>query len=307
MLALSRTRTSIRRLRLEYAILLERLEDRVYYQTADDVDLIPRQDLPVLLDETLNLRSTKLGNLRYAGDKNDKSSRSTARRAVKDPAMPKRPGSAYFFYCEQEREHLRVEFEAAHPGAPTTEFTKHLVEKWKHLPADQKAPFLKSHEEDKHRYATEMEAYNEKKAEEAGEANDGEAGEGAEGGEEENDDHVDTEMSSRQPTEALEESASVPEPVVKIEAVDKAETAETTKKDETEGMTEKPANDTEAKAPVPAEPKSVAPPSDSLPGDDSGQPPAKRAKVEATRTVSLGANGHPKFTIKIRSPTAPHP
>lgn len=295
----------------------------MYFQTADSTDLVHRQDSPVLLDESLNLRSTKLGNLRYAGEKGDKGPRSATKRALKDPAMPKRPGSAYFFFCEQEREHLRVEFEAAHPGAPTTEFTKHLVEKWKHLPADQKAPFLKNHEDDKRRYAAEMEVYNEKKAEETGEvneANDGneEVREDANGaGEDENDDTVDAQTSSRQPMEALEESSAsaAVAPEVKKEPAELAEPSES--KEETAssenlepkkgGMSEPPINSTGNTSSRTSEGKSSESTTEVLPADKTEEPPAKRAKVEATRTISLGANGQHKFTIKIKSPTMPHP
>lgn len=304
-LALSRTRTSIRRLRLEYAILLERLEGRVYnYQGSDEKDFIVGPSSPVLLDETLNLRLAKLGNLKSdkqgseKGEKPEKSSRAATRKAVKDPNLPKRPASAYVLFCELERDKLRVEFEALNPGKPATEFTKHLIELWKNLDPEQKAPFNKAHEDEKERYTREMQAYNRRKVSEANETTKSDALQNpepaenpdadTEGVNEGSNDHVD------------KEGESMPSVDEKNEAVEVARTkdAEVHAKKETEG------EETTALAPIKEEASSPVAPSSPV---EAEQPPAKKPKYEATRTVPAGSNGHPRITIKFRSPTAPQP
>lgn len=305
-LALSRTRTSIRRLRLEYAILLERLEGRVYnYQGSDAADLVVAPGSPALLDETLNLRLAKLGNTKAdksgaeKGDRSEKA-RAATRKAVKDPNLPKRPASAYVLFCELERDKLRAEFEALNPGKPATEFTKHLVELWKNLDPEQKAPFNKAHEDEKERYAREMLAYTERKASEATEtprsdtvdasepAESAEAEGATEGADNEAaNEHMDVEGESRPSVEVKDEPA---------EASGSGAASEGQKEDEAEQAT--------TLAPIKEEASASVAPSSPV---EAEQPPAKKPKYEATRTVASGSNGQPKITIKFRSPSAPQP
>lgn len=317
-LALSRTRTSIRRLRLEYSILLERLEDRVYnFLSSEATDLILRPGSPALLDETLNLRSAKLGNSKGSSEKADKSGRAASRRAVKDPNMPKRPASAYFFFCEQEREKLREEFEAQNPGKPATEFTKQLVESWKSLAPDLKAPFMKSHEEDKQRYAKEMLVYNERKTSEKATV----ASEGVDGSEA----HAISEPAEHDHAEGTQENGNVEgtqenghgegnqendgdvkmdgESYISTTDVGVGDSKPLTANEEpiASSSSSQLASTVEPGEPVKVENTEALLELSKSAKEDSEQRPMKKIKLEATK----GPNGQPKITIKIRSPTAP--
>lgn len=152
-LALSRTRTAIRRLRLEYSILLERLEERVYNYAETDEQIV-RVGAPALVDETLVLRSSKLGNTRSDGEVVK-----PMKRAVKDPKLPKKPTTAYTFYCESERDRLRQVFDSQSPKRPASDFNKFLLETWRSIKPDEKAPYVAQQDIDKERYSQELQVY----------------------------------------------------------------------------------------------------------------------------------------------------
>lgn len=325
-LALSRTRTSIRRFRLEYAVLLERLEDTVFRHTADGRDVIARPGLPVLLDETLNLRSSKLGNQR-ATDKPDKSN---TKRAVKDGCMPKMPTSAYAFFCDERREELRATFEAQNPGLLPLDFTRHLVETWKGLDAEHKAPYVLRHEKDKERYVVEMRAYSGGKSdgdgaggglgEDVGEGSGDGVGDVAEGtgdeegvsreresgerGEAENgateaqggagDDKDDAKLDGCQRGSSAAENA-----VWTATPADTAAPHLSLNNSESGCKQEKSSGSGVAKSEDPGASGSA----DARMPEADCEPPAKKVKLK--RTVTASSNGRPRFTIKLRSPSAP--
>lgn len=67
-------------------------------------------------------------------------------RRLKDPAMPKRALSAFFFFCDQERPRIR----AAHPEWRVSEIAKELGRLWDEC--TDKAPFERQAQSDKLRY-----------------------------------------------------------------------------------------------------------------------------------------------------------
>jgi structure-specific recognition protein 1 len=81
-------------------------------------------------------------------------------RKKKDKDAPKKGLSAFMFFSNDKREQIKTE----NPGIAFGEVGKKLGELWKTLTDDDKAPYNAKAEEDKGRYAIELEAYNKKKA-----------------------------------------------------------------------------------------------------------------------------------------------
>lgn len=67
-------------------------------------------------------------------------------RRLKDPAMPKRALSAFFFFCDQQRPQIR----SAHPEWRVSEIAKELGRLWDEC--TDKAPFERQAQSDKLRY-----------------------------------------------------------------------------------------------------------------------------------------------------------
>ena len=86
-------------------------------------------------------------------------------RKKKDKNAPKKNLSAFMFFSNDKREQVKTE----NPGIAFGEVGKKLGEMWKSLSAEGKAPYNAKAEEDKGRYAIEMEAYKKKLAGEGGE------------------------------------------------------------------------------------------------------------------------------------------
>ncbi|VDL43487.1 unnamed protein product [Hymenolepis diminuta] len=74
-------------------------------------------------------------------------------RRLKDPAMPKRALSAFFFFCDQQRPQIR----SAHPEWRVSEIAKELGRLWDEC--TDKAPFERQAQSDKLRYEEEMRQY----------------------------------------------------------------------------------------------------------------------------------------------------
>ncbi|VDO06385.1 unnamed protein product, partial [Rodentolepis nana] len=74
-------------------------------------------------------------------------------RRLKDPAMPKRALSAFFFFCDQQRPQIR----AAHPEWRVSEIAKELGRLWDEC--SDKAPFERQAQSDKLRYEEQMRQY----------------------------------------------------------------------------------------------------------------------------------------------------
>ncbi|CAK7916116.1 hypothetical protein CAAN1_22S00254 [[Candida] anglica] len=174
-LALSRTKTAIRRLRLEYAILLERLEERAIVPAFDGEDM-QFPPTPIVLDESLtnNSKSVKGGAAKKNGRKIGGRSGSTLSGSnattgktgkIRDPDLPKRPTNAYLIFCEMEKDRIRQELEAKNPGV-VNDLSRTLTEAWKNLDDESRKPYYKLYEDDKDRYQREMAVYNSKKDDE---------------------------------------------------------------------------------------------------------------------------------------------
>ena len=137
-IAIQRSRHSVKRLKLEYAVLLERLEARVEL----DPSLRVENPLPTLATFKKNLMA---GPVRRA-----KTRRQRAKE--RDPNMPKRPTNAYLIYCEMNKEKIRQN--------GSLDVTRDLTEGWKNLDEEGKLPYYKLYNEDRERYQQEMEMYN---------------------------------------------------------------------------------------------------------------------------------------------------
>jgi hypothetical protein len=75
-------------------------------------------------------------------------------RKKKDPKAPKKPMSAYLFYCQEEREEV-----AASTGASFGETTRILASQWKALSVEDKAPYNERAAQAKVYYDEAMKAY----------------------------------------------------------------------------------------------------------------------------------------------------
>lgn len=137
-LSVQRSRNVVRRLKLEYGVLLERLESRVQI----DPELNYQNPLPTLETFRAQLLSHPL--------KKAKSKRQ--RTKERDPNMPKRPTNAYLLYCETNKDRIREN--------GSFDVTKDLTEGWKSLTEEERAPYYKLYNEDRKRYQAEMEQYN---------------------------------------------------------------------------------------------------------------------------------------------------
>ncbi|GEQ70626.1 hypothetical protein JCM33374_g4304 [Metschnikowia sp. JCM 33374] len=170
-LALSRTRTSIRRLRLEYAVLLERLEAQVVRLSQEEnggnSEAMPHPNGPLLVDDNLNFKAVKPKVTKARRGRGGVMSAAALRKAARDPNLPKRPTNAYLMFCDREKDKVRAELEKENPGKPVTELTRVLTDLWKGLDDTAKIPYLKLYEEDRERYHREMVIYNKRKHEDA--------------------------------------------------------------------------------------------------------------------------------------------
>ena len=97
-------------------------------------------------------------------------------RKKKDKDAPKKGLSAFMFFSNDKREQVKAD----NPGIAFTDVARKMGELWKAATPEDKKPYEAKAEEDKGRYALEMEAYRKKKA--------GEAGEGADAADDDYDD-----------------------------------------------------------------------------------------------------------------------
>lgn len=171
-LALSRTKAAIRRARLEYAILIERLEDRAIL-IPDGINAFEEMaspPVPSVLDESISSSGSKLARngLMKKATKRTKTSTTTNGNPVvkslktRDPDLPKKPTNAYLRFCEMEKERIKQELEEKTPGV-AVDLSKTMTEAWKNLSEDDRKPYYKLYEEDRLRYQKEMLVYTQKK------------------------------------------------------------------------------------------------------------------------------------------------
>ncbi|CAF3186755.1 unnamed protein product [Rotaria socialis] len=74
------------------------------------------------------------------------------KKKKKDPLAPKRPLSAFFHYCKEERPKLK----AINPSLSVGEIAKELGDRWNHTAPDGKLTYEESAQRDKERYEKEM-------------------------------------------------------------------------------------------------------------------------------------------------------
>ncbi|ODV79041.1 non-histone protein 10, partial [Suhomyces tanzawaensis NRRL Y-17324] len=173
-LALSRTKAVIRRLRLEYSILLERLEERATLipNGINSFEEMAAPPIANVLDDSTNPSVSKLSRNGVA-KKNSKKTKSNLSSSagsssgvkaqkVRDPDLPKRPTNAYLIFCELEKDRIKQENEIRNPGV-ANDLSKSMTEAWKNLDEEERKPYYKLYEDDRTRYQTEMLAYNQKK------------------------------------------------------------------------------------------------------------------------------------------------
>ncbi|CEP63953.1 Nhp10p LALA0_S09e06216g [Lachancea lanzarotensis] len=136
-LAVQRTRLAVKRLRLEYGSLLERLESRIN----KDPELCYEDPLP-------SLESFRMQIL----EDTPKSKTKKKKGKERDPNLPKRPTNAYLLYCEMNKESMKQ-------NAGPNDVSKALTDAWKALDEDGRKPYYKLYSEDRERYQREMQAY----------------------------------------------------------------------------------------------------------------------------------------------------
>lgn len=166
-LAILRTKAHIRRLRLEYAILLERLEEQSLLENGDVT--IQKPPSPTFLTEALNYSSAKSYEnqlsqsiLKRKSSAQDAGGSSAGAQRLRDPDLPKRPSNAYLIYCDIEKERVRKQLDEDPMSAPN-DLSKTLTEEWKNLDDESRKPYYKLYEEDRERYQREMSIYNQRR------------------------------------------------------------------------------------------------------------------------------------------------
>jgi len=80
-------------------------------------------------------------------------------RAPKDPSQPKHPSSGFLFFLRE----VRPQYTAKYPKNSLGPISKMISAAWKELSAEDKAKYIQKSEEDKKRYAIEMEMWLEAK------------------------------------------------------------------------------------------------------------------------------------------------
>ena len=73
----------------------------------------------------------------------------------KDPNHPKKPASAYLFFCKT----MRGVIQETHPELKMTDISKVLGKKWSSMSDKDKSKYFVLSDKDKERYAEEMETY----------------------------------------------------------------------------------------------------------------------------------------------------
>ena len=80
---------------------------------------------------------------------------------MKDPAKPKRPTSAYLYFCEEARPKIMKKMKGKkNKKVNLGDIAKQLGSMWKSLSENDKKPYVEKSLVDKERYLDEMEKYN---------------------------------------------------------------------------------------------------------------------------------------------------
>ena len=96
----------------------------------------------------------------------DKNKKKRKKRKVKDPAAPKRPLGAYFYYFKDNNARIKQE----NPDLIQKAVVSKIAANWKQLTEEEKAPYVERSKQDKLRYIREKEIYDEQKRKEEEEA-----------------------------------------------------------------------------------------------------------------------------------------
>ncbi|KAH3683286.1 hypothetical protein WICPIJ_005756 [Wickerhamomyces pijperi] len=156
-LAISRTKLSLNRLRVEYSILIESLESKC---------MAPNEELSDLSDLEVNdgkdiTKKRKLNNGSGVGSSLSPSSEGTLASArERDPDLPKRPLNPYLIFCDMEKDNFKKKAESE---GKSIDLSKTLGEAWKLLTDDDKKEYNSIYREEKKKYNEEMKLYEEKK------------------------------------------------------------------------------------------------------------------------------------------------
>ncbi|KAH3679501.1 hypothetical protein WICMUC_000946 [Wickerhamomyces mucosus] len=163
-LAISRTKISINRLRLEYSILLERLENKAILPQEDLSDL---SDIEIS-DKKASNKKRKLGsNNSNSGNQHSSSNGINSNISApkeRDPDLPKRPLNPYLIFCELEKENFKKRAEVE---GKQIDLSKTLGEAWKSMDNEAKTKYNEIYNKEKLKYNEEMKLYEEKKRVEA--------------------------------------------------------------------------------------------------------------------------------------------
>ncbi|GMM43310.1 DNA-binding transcription repressor [Hanseniaspora uvarum] len=120
-------------------------------------------DLSLLTKQSINEISPLLSDMnnynKYLQTSQFKNDTKTQRRVQKRKSLlkqgPKRPSSAYFFYCQEERKNLQKQF----PTLMVPELQKKLGEQWRSLTDAEKEPYKEAHRLAWEKYKVEKDEY----------------------------------------------------------------------------------------------------------------------------------------------------
>ncbi|CEP11023.1 hypothetical protein [Parasitella parasitica] len=153
---LHRAQKSIKRLRLERSILLERIDKGFEHGSESDTssDLFLHNDLTADSSKPStnhhhhkNYKQTEKNNTATAVIKPPKKK--------KDPNAPKGPGNVFFVFCRQERDKVKEEF----PEESIGDVTKLLGLKWKGLTKEEKLVYHDMFKREMDEYEEAMKTY----------------------------------------------------------------------------------------------------------------------------------------------------
>lgn len=148
-------------MRLEYAVLLERLESQLLASSGmESNEHMARPIMPVLLDDTLNLRGLKSGSSKVKKQKPVLIADQVDKNSLRNPNLPRQPESAFVLFCKAEANNIKARIEHASLDAGETEVLRLLSESWNSMSDEQRKPFEKMFEDDLQRYQQEMQIYN---------------------------------------------------------------------------------------------------------------------------------------------------
>lgn len=175
---LARTKRYIQRVRLERAFLLEKLEEHTPRKLpgsdgspspppspsleAFSIDALEGQS-PVMNRDPDSPSQLRLdpydGSLVAGTPRVSPAPVSTKKPKVpRDPLAPRRPRNPFLLFCEEERESVRAGID--YSTGETVDLAKEMGKVWAEMGDIQKQPYRDIYEEDKLRYAREMQAYD---------------------------------------------------------------------------------------------------------------------------------------------------